>query len=90
MIYIKKIFESVVYINTASKMWLELEERFRQLNNPLLFQVQKALSQICQGTNNIISYFTRIKKLWDKIEALSRLPQCSCGVLLEMLKIIKN
>ena len=39
------IYGSVVYIQSASEMWLELLERFGQLNGPQLFQIQKELSQ---------------------------------------------
>ena len=63
----KEISESVVYVTTTSEISLELEERFGQLHSPQLFQIQKELSQACQGSSNITSYFTKIKRLWDEI-----------------------
>ena len=86
----KEISESVVYATTVSEISLELEERFGQLNGPKRFQIQKELSQICQGLTSITSYFTKIKRLWDEIQTLSKLPQCSCGVLQELHKLEEN
>ena len=69
---------SVIYIQSVSEMWLELLERFGQLSGSQLFQIQKELSQISQGSSNITSYFTKIKRLWDEIQVLGDLPRCSC------------
>ena len=69
----KEISESVFYTTTAYEIWTELEERFGQSNGPQLFQIQKEPNQIAQGSSNITSYYTRIKRLWDEMKALSNL-----------------
>ncbi|KAH7679687.1 Zinc finger CCHC-type protein [Dioscorea alata] len=66
-----EIAGSIVYMSSASEMWLELIERFGQLN----------------GSSNIITYYTRIKGLWDEIQTLCNLPQCSCGASQELHKL---
>jgi hypothetical protein len=35
----KDIAESVIYINTAEEMWLDLKDRFSQKNGPRIFQL---------------------------------------------------
>lgn len=82
-----EIAGSIVYMNSASETWLELIERFGQLNGPQLFQIQKELSQISQGSSNIITYYTKIKGLWDEIQTLCNLPKCSCGASQELYKL---
>lgn len=82
-----EIVGSIVYMNSASEMWLELIERFGKLNGPQLFQIQKELSQISQGSSNIITYYTKIKGFWDEIQTLCNLPQCSCGASQELHKL---
>ncbi|XP_039130956.1 uncharacterized protein LOC120267384 [Dioscorea cayenensis subsp. rotundata] len=77
---------SVVYIKTAREMWLELEGRFGQLNGPLLYQLQKELSQVYQGYSSVTSYFTRIKSLWDEIQCLNDMPLCQYCMGVEQAK----
>ena len=62
----KDISCSILYCNTAAKMWGELAERFGQSNKAKLFQVKKELSFISQGDSDIASYYTRAKKIWDE------------------------
>lgn len=80
----KEIADSVIYIKEASEIWEELEVRFGQSNGPQWFQVQKELSQISHGTSNVISYFTRIKKLWDEFQDLNDALVCSCEAKQEL------
>jgi hypothetical protein len=35
----KDIAKSVIYINTAEEMWLDLKDRFSQKNGPRIFQL---------------------------------------------------
>jgi len=44
-------------------MWLELEERFNQVNGAKLYHVKKEISNVSQGTNDIASYYTKVKSL---------------------------
>lgn len=74
----KEFSDSVMYMTEASEIWEELEERFGQSNCPQLFQLQKELSQISQGTSSITSYFTNIKRFWDEFQAVSEIPHCTC------------
>lgn len=46
-----------------------------------MFQLQKELNQISQGSNSIATYYTRIKRIWDEIHALQAYPECTCGAM---------
>ncbi|KAG6714773.1 hypothetical protein I3842_05G218900 [Carya illinoinensis] len=56
---------SVIYIDNAHDIWLDLKERFSQSNN------QTSLS----------TYFTKLKGYWDELLNYRPLPECSCGAL---------
>jgi len=42
----KNIADSVIYAKTARQMWVELEERFGQVNGAKLYHVKKELCTI--------------------------------------------
>ena len=69
---------------------LELEERFGQINDVKLYQVQKEVCNISQGTSDIASYFTKVKCLWDKLDDLDEVPECTHASVVKMLKREQN
>ncbi|XP_074361896.1 uncharacterized protein LOC141702107 [Apium graveolens] len=75
----KQIGRSVIYSNSVHEMWLELEERYGTSSGAQLFGLHKDLSEINQGNFNDIEYFTKLKMLWDDIDALCSVPICTCG-----------
>ncbi|KAK9690007.1 hypothetical protein RND81_09G098300 [Saponaria officinalis] len=74
-----EIADSVLYYDTAKDVWGELEDRYGQSNGAQLYAVQKKLSDFSQGTDSITTYFTKIKSVWDEIEAMGMNPICSCS-----------
>lgn len=75
----KDMAASVIYINTAQEMWLDLKECFSQKNGPWIFQLQKAISAQTQGSESVSLYFTKLKGLWDELMNYRPIPECSCG-----------
>ncbi|XP_019244311.1 PREDICTED: uncharacterized protein LOC109224181 [Nicotiana attenuata] len=59
-------------------IWKELETRFGQCNGAQLYQLQKELSDAVQGASDIAGYFIKVKKIWDKLDALNTFDHCSC------------
>lgn len=66
----REISESVIYSSTAKDMWIELDARFGQSSVAKLFQLQKKLSDLVQGSSDIVTYHTKKKSLWDKLDTL--------------------
>lgn len=56
-----EIYESVLYYATAKDIWTELEDRFCQSSGPRMFQLQKQLSDLVQGSSDIATYYTTMK-----------------------------
>jgi len=82
----KNITDSVIYAKSARQMWLELAERFGQINGAKLHHVKKGMSNVSQGTNDIASYFTKVKSLWNELDDLYEIPFCTCSAAEKTLK----
>lgn len=82
----KDLVASVIYSESAHEMWKDLKERFSQTNAPHLFQIEREIHDLTQDTMSIAAYFTRLKGLWDELNALSPTPSCSCGAMKEVLE----
>ncbi|KAK4736834.1 hypothetical protein R3W88_000531 [Solanum pinnatisectum] len=55
-----------------------LQERYGQIDGAKLFQLQRDLNNISQGTNDVASYFNKLKKLWDQMKVLNTFMTCGC------------
>ncbi|XP_056697462.1 uncharacterized protein [Spinacia oleracea] len=68
---------SVFYLRTTREIWLDLEERFFRSSGPQLYTIQHQLSDLNQEENEeISSFFTKIKLLWDRLDGLDPIPAC--------------
>nr|XP_009770765.1 PREDICTED: uncharacterized protein LOC104221400 [Nicotiana sylvestris] len=74
----KYIADSVEYASNAFKLWRELEDRYDQTNDTKLYQIQKEINDLTQGVLDITGYYTKIKKLWEKLDMIDAKSQCSC------------
>ncbi|XP_016460909.1 uncharacterized protein LOC107784312 [Nicotiana tabacum] len=72
------IADSVIYSKTAKDLWESLEQRFGRSNGAKLYHLQKELLGLAQGNCDIAGYFTKIKRLWDELDALNVIICCSC------------
>ncbi|XP_049350380.1 uncharacterized protein LOC125815000 [Solanum verrucosum] len=70
--------DSLQYVNNAQELWGELEERYDQTNSCKLYQLQKEINDLVQGTLDITSYYTKMKKLWEEMSIIDISSQCNC------------
>jgi hypothetical protein len=75
----KDIVEAFLYTTSAKELWNELEERFGGCNGPQLYQIQREICSITQGSQSVSQYYTKLKGLWDELTYLMPLPECTCG-----------
>ena len=54
---------SVMYINNARDLWIDLKDRLSQGNTPRLFELGKEITHLQQGSLLVSSYFTKFKTL---------------------------
>ncbi|XP_050156214.1 uncharacterized protein LOC126630108 [Malus sylvestris] len=74
-----ELVESVLFSTTAQAVWDDLCERFSQSNIPRIFQLNRELATISQGTSFVSAYFTRLKGLWDELASYNEHCTCSYG-----------
>ena len=70
---------SVMYINSAKDLWIGLKNRLSQDNTPRLFELQKEISHLVQGSFSVSSYFTKFKTLWDEFVNNQPFTICTCA-----------
>nr|XP_009799155.1 PREDICTED: uncharacterized protein LOC104245267 [Nicotiana sylvestris] len=75
----REIRETVMYTESAERLWNEIEKRFGQASSIKIYHIRKEISSVSQGTFSISSYFNRIKKLWDELSFSISYPDCVCG-----------
>ncbi|XP_019253971.1 PREDICTED: uncharacterized protein LOC109232671 [Nicotiana attenuata] len=75
----KDLADSLQYVNDAQELWKELEDRYDQTNGAKLYQLQKEINDLSQGTLDITRYYTKMKKLWEELNTLNAHAQCKCN-----------
>ncbi|XP_042946088.1 uncharacterized protein LOC122279473 [Carya illinoinensis] len=73
-----KMAQSVIYVDSSCAMWLELKEHFSQGNGPQIFELQTAIATLRQEKNDVSTYFTDSKVLWDELLNYQPLLVCHC------------
>ncbi|KAH0663164.1 hypothetical protein KY284_028095 [Solanum tuberosum] len=68
--------ESVEYVNDSFELWRELENQYDQTNGAKLYQIQREINDLSQGTLDITTYYTRMKRLWEELSTLHVKTQC--------------
>ncbi|XP_023760831.1 uncharacterized protein LOC111909276 [Lactuca sativa] len=56
------IGESVLYSSSAKAIWDDLDDRFGQSNGAKLYHLQKEIFDLNQGSDDLATYFTKLKK----------------------------
>ena len=57
---------SVMYINNARDLWIDLKNRLSQGNAPRSFELGKEIAHLSQRSLSVSSYFTKFKTLWNE------------------------
>ncbi|XP_075649899.1 uncharacterized protein LOC142620388 [Castanea sativa] len=70
---------SVVYINNAKDLWIDLKDRLSQGNTPRLVKLQREISHLSQGSLSMSSYFTKFKTLWNEFADYQAFTICTCA-----------
>ncbi|XP_049368186.1 uncharacterized protein LOC125833073 [Solanum verrucosum] len=71
-------FRRLQYVNNAKELWAELEERYDQTNKRKLYQLQKEINDLVQGTLDITGITQKMKKLWEEMSTIDVNSRCTC------------
>ncbi|XP_021749706.1 uncharacterized protein LOC110715433 [Chenopodium quinoa] len=74
----QNLARSVFYFSTAREIWQNLEERYGASSGTVLFALEQAITEIKQGTDDVSTFYTKLKRLWDQLDDVDPLPFCHC------------
>ncbi|XP_077234185.1 uncharacterized protein LOC143876356 [Tasmannia lanceolata] len=77
----RDLADTIIYSDVASDVWQELHDRFSQGNAAKIFHLRRTLINLQQDQHSVLSYFNRLKALWDELSSYTTLPTCSCGAM---------
>ncbi|XP_059671158.1 uncharacterized protein LOC132316701 [Cornus florida] len=78
------IHQNMIYNDLAYDIWAYLMERFLHVNNPHVFQIERSIYKLLQDTMYVVTYFTKLKGLWDELSDLCVILACSYGARKEI------
>ena len=71
---------TVSHMEVAHDLWKDIEERFSIVNGPRIQQLKAELADCKQKGSTIVTYFGRLKKLWEELANYEQIPTCKCGL----------
>ncbi|KAF5193415.1 Copia-like polyprotein/retrotransposon [Thalictrum thalictroides] len=77
----KSLTSSIIYASTPCEVWIDLEERFSQSNNPRIFQLKRDITTVRQEQNSLASYYNTLKSYRDELGTYITIPNCTCGII---------
>lgn len=83
----KTLTNSIIYGGTPRQVWLDLQERFSQSDNPRIFQLNRSIWTLKQEQQSLAVYYNALKSYWDELTVHSTTPTCTCGALKEIQSI---
>lgn len=60
-----QIVASILYVDMAKDVWVDLEDRFVQVTSAQIYASQQEVYQTNQDNILIDDYYTQLKKVWD-------------------------
>ena len=61
--------KGVVHAETTHQVWDDFKHQFSQQNAPTIYQIQKKIASLSQGTRTVSAYFIELKDLWNQLDA---------------------
>lgn len=66
-------------MENVKDLWEDLRQRFSIGNGPRVHQLKAELASCKQQGATVVTYYGRIKVMWDEIVNYEPIPECRCG-----------
>ncbi|PWA82226.1 hypothetical protein CTI12_AA171670 [Artemisia annua] len=73
----ESIAKSIMFVGTASEIWLQLERRFSLSDGSRKYKLNKDTYEIKQYGGSIGEYYAKIKYVWEELDSINVLPVVS-------------
>ncbi|XP_075076851.1 uncharacterized protein LOC142163464 [Nicotiana tabacum] len=64
------LVNGIVYASDAHEVWLDLQDHFDKVNGSRIYNLQREIATISQGTSSISVYHSKLKSLWDEYNSM--------------------
>ncbi|GKB15930.1 cysteine-rich receptor-like protein kinase 8 [Tanacetum coccineum] len=78
-----QISNTLSFVNSASALWLELQDHYSQLDGHRIYQISNDVAQLKQSNCSVEVYYHKLKGYWDEIDALEAPYICTCDCTYE-------
>ncbi|XP_020202292.1 uncharacterized protein LOC109788067 [Cajanus cajan] len=77
----KEIITSILFATTTKEIWDDLKNRFSRKSGPIIFHLKRQLMSLQQGSDDVSTYYTKLKSIWEELASYKPNFQCTCGGL---------
>ncbi|XP_042018912.1 uncharacterized protein LOC121766717 [Salvia splendens] len=74
-----QICSSIMFLDNAYEIWADLKDRFSLGDSARLYQLKQQLMSLSQGNNDVSTYFTTLRSIWDEFKNSQPLSWCTCN-----------
>ncbi|PNX56163.1 hypothetical protein L195_g058074, partial [Trifolium pratense] len=67
-------------MEVAKDLWDDIKERFDVANGPRIQQLKAELVECKQRGLTIVTYYGKLKKLWEELSNYDQVPTSKCGL----------
>ncbi|XP_019442216.1 PREDICTED: uncharacterized protein LOC109346932 [Lupinus angustifolius] len=69
---------TISYMENARDLWDDIKERFSVVNGPRIQQLKSELAGCKQGAVSMVTYYGKMKSLWDELANYEQIHICTC------------
>ena len=68
-----------MYLDSAYEIWSDLRDRFSVSYSARSYQLRQQIMNLTQGQNDVSTYFTDLRIVWDEFKHFQPIAWCTCS-----------